>query len=114
MKIVYRHLLEHISENPSIEEISDCLFQLGHEHEIEENIFNMEFTPNRGDCLSINGLLRDLSVFYDTNVKLAKQFSLRGIPTSILINRDGYEFARIIGSMDFEDPKFVNWLLNHD
>jgi phenylalanyl-tRNA synthetase beta chain len=24
----------------------------------------MEFTPNRGDCLSINGLLRDLAVFY--------------------------------------------------
>ena len=58
--------------------------------------------------------IRSFNVFYDTNVKLAKQFSLRGIPTSILINRDGYEFARIIGSMDFEDPKFVNWLLNHD
>tara|TARA_B100002019_G_scaffold292697_1_gene316740 strand:+ start:852 stop:2762 length:1911 start_codon:yes stop_codon:yes gene_type:complete len=67
MKIAYRYLAEHISENPSIEEISDCLFQLGHEHEIEENIFNMEFTPNRGDCLSINGLLRDLSVFYNVN-----------------------------------------------
>tara|TARA_B100001057_G_scaffold256354_1_gene256559 strand:- start:2883 stop:4793 length:1911 start_codon:yes stop_codon:yes gene_type:complete len=67
MKIAYKHLLENINENPSIEEISDCLFQLGHEHEIEENIFNMEFTPNRGDCLSINGLLRDLSVFYNVN-----------------------------------------------
>ena len=67
MKIAYRHLLENIIENPSIDEISDCLFQLGHEHEIEENIFNMEFTPNRGDCLSINGLLRDLSVFYNVN-----------------------------------------------
>ena len=67
MKIAYRHLVEYINENPSIEEISDCLFQLGHEHEIEENIFNMEFTPNRGDCLSINGLLRDLSVFYNVN-----------------------------------------------
>ena len=67
MKIAYRHLLENITDNPSIDEISDCLFQLGHEHEIEENIFNMEFTPNRGDCLSINGLLRDLSVFYNVN-----------------------------------------------
>ena len=27
----------------------------------------MEFTPNRGDCLSLNGLLRDLSVFYEMN-----------------------------------------------
>ena len=67
MKIAYKHLLENIIENPSIEEISDCLYQLGHEHEIEENIFNIEFTPNRGDCLSINGLLRDLSVFYNVN-----------------------------------------------
>ena len=67
MKIAYKHLIENIIENPSIEEISDCLYQLGHEHEIEENIFNIEFTPNRGDCLSINGLLRDLSVFYNVN-----------------------------------------------
>ena len=68
MKIAYKHLLENITENPSIKEISDRLFQLGHEHEIEENIFDMEFTPNRGDCLSINGLLRDLSVFYNVNI----------------------------------------------
>ena len=68
MKIAYKHLVKNIIGNPSIEEISDHLFQLGHEHEIEKNIFNMEFTPNRGDCLSLNGLLRDLSVFYDMNV----------------------------------------------
>ena len=65
MKIAYKHLVKNIIGNPSIDEISDRLFQLGHEHEIEKNIFNMEFTPNRGDCLSLNGLLRDLSVFYD-------------------------------------------------
>ena len=67
MKIAYKHLVKNIIGNPSIDEISDRLFQLGHEHEIEKNIFNMEFTPNRGDCLSLNGLLRDLSVFYDVN-----------------------------------------------
>jgi phenylalanyl-tRNA synthetase beta subunit len=67
MKIAYKHLVKNIIANPSIDEISDRLFQLGHEHEIENDIFNMEFTPNRGDCLSLNGLLRDLSVFYDVN-----------------------------------------------
>ena len=64
MKIVYSHLVQHIEESPSIEQISDSLFQLGHEHEIDGGIFDMEFTPNRGDCLSINGLLRDLAAFY--------------------------------------------------
>ena len=68
MKIAYNHLVCHIQENPSMDMISDSLFQLGHEHEVEGNIFNIEFTPNRGDCLSINGLLRDLSVFYTINL----------------------------------------------
>jgi len=64
MKIAYTHLSQYIEENPTIEQISDSLFQLGHEHEIDSGIFDMEFTPNRGDCLSLNGLLRDLAVFY--------------------------------------------------
>ena len=51
MKIAYKHLVRHIKGNPSMEEVSNSLFQLGHEHEIEGNIFNMELTPNRGDCL---------------------------------------------------------------
>ena len=58
--------------------------------------------------------INTFEIFYDFDVKLAKKFSLRGIPTSVLINKDGYEFAKIIGSIDFEDPKFVNWLLNYD
>ena len=65
MKIAYEHLIKFIPSRPSIENISEKFFQLGHEHEIENNIFDMELTPNRGDCLSINGLLRDLSVFYE-------------------------------------------------
>ena len=67
MKIAYSHLVSRIQESPTLEMVSDRLFQLGHEHEVEGNIFNMEFTPNRGDCLSVNGLLRDLSVFYTIN-----------------------------------------------
>jgi len=68
MKIAYSHLSQYIEENPTIEQISDSLFQLGHEHEIDSGIFDMEFTPNRGDCLSLNGLLRDLAVFYTVNL----------------------------------------------
>ena len=67
MKIAYKHLLELIPEKPSIQDLSDRLFQLGHEHNIENDIFDMEFTPNRGDCLSLLGLSRDLNVFYKTD-----------------------------------------------
>ena len=43
---------------------------------MEENIFNMEFTPNRGDCLSINGVLRDLSVFYTMLIQTNKYIGI--------------------------------------
>ena len=69
MKIPYKHIIQSIEENPSLEEISDKLFQLGHEHEIEDGIFDLEITPNRGDCLSLTGILRELNVFYNFNQK---------------------------------------------
>ena len=51
---------------------SEKLFQLGHEHEIKNDIFDFEFTPNRGDCLSVFGLARDLKFFYglEKNIEL--------------------------------------------
>ena len=47
MKVAYSHLINFIPSRPTIDEISQKFFQLGHEHEIEDNIFNMELTPNR-------------------------------------------------------------------
>ena len=58
--------------------------------------------------------IKNLELYFDTPITLAKKFQLRGIPTSILINKDGYEFARIIGSIDFEDQKFIDWLRDHN
>jgi len=66
MKIAYQHIIDGLNENPSINDLSEKLFQLGHEHEIDNDIFDFEFTPNRGDCLSIKGIIRDLRVFYKT------------------------------------------------
>ena len=58
--------------------------------------------------------IKNLKIFFDTPVTLAKKLQLRGIPTSILINKDGFEFARIIGSIDFEDENFIQWLHNYN
>ena len=68
MKIVYSHLLNFLEKKPSLEELSKKLFQLGHEHELEGEIFNLEITPNRGDCLSLKGLARDLNYFYSAKL----------------------------------------------
>ena len=58
--------------------------------------------------------IKNLDLYFDSPVTLAKRFGLRGIPTTILINKDGLEFARIIGSIDFEDEKFIDWLSNYN
>ena len=62
------------------------------------------------DDLNIN----NLKPYFDSPVTLAKKFQLRGIPTSIIINQEGEEFARIIGSIDFEDKKFIEWLSKYN
>ena len=58
--------------------------------------------------------IQNLELYFDTSITLAKKFRLRGIPTSILINKDGLEFARIFGSIDFEDKNFIEWLSNYN
>ena len=50
--------------------------------------------------------IKNLNIYFDPTINLAKKFSLRGIPTTILFNKEGKEFARIIGSIDFKNQKF--------
>ena len=54
--------------------------------------------------------IKNLDIYIDSPITLAKKFALRGVPTSILFNKEGKEFARIIGSIDFSDEEFINWL----
>ena len=54
--------------------------------------------------------IQNLKFYFDHPVTLAKKLSLRGVPTTILFNKDGKEFARIIGTINFEDEKFIRWL----
>jgi thiol-disulfide isomerase/thioredoxin len=58
--------------------------------------------------------IQNLNIYHDSSVTLAKIFGLRGIPTSILFNKKGEEFARIIGSIDFKDEKFIKWLSDYN
>ena len=56
--------------------------------------------------------IKNLNIFFDPEFQLAKQFKLRGVPTTILLNKEGNEFARIIGDINFEDKKFIEWINN--
>ena len=58
--------------------------------------------------------IKNLKIYFDAPITLAKKFSLRGVPTTILFNKQGEEFARVIGSIDFKDEKFINWLKTYN
>ena len=58
--------------------------------------------------------IKNLELYFDSSINLAKKFALRGIPTSILINKNGEEFARIIGSTNFNDDIFIDWLSTYN
>jgi thiol-disulfide isomerase/thioredoxin len=54
--------------------------------------------------------IQNLDIYFDAPITLAKKFSLRGVPTTILFDKEGREFARIIGTIDFNNEEFINWL----
>ena len=67
MKVSYKHIIDRILSKPSKEDISKNFFQLGHENTIDGDILDLELTPNRGDCQSLDGILRDLKTFYEVD-----------------------------------------------
>ena len=42
--------------------------------------------------------IENLNLYFDSPNTLARKFGLRGIPTTILFNKDGKEFARLSGA----------------
>ncbi|WP_435151054.1 TlpA family protein disulfide reductase [Candidatus Pelagibacter bacterium nBUS_44] len=90
--------------------------------QINENLSNLKiFAINisQESEKKVDNFFKDLNIknfdpYFDAPTTLAKTFSLRGVPTSILIDKDGKEFARIIGSIDFSDKVFINWLKTYN
>ena len=72
---------------------------------------NME-KPNKlraGDFFKSIGVT-SLDIYFDPDFKLVKTFKMRGLPTSILIDKDGSEFGRVVGEIDFNSKEFIKLL----
>ena len=90
--------------------------------QINENLSNLKiFAINisKESTKKVDSFFKDLNIknfesYFDSPKTLAKIFSLRGVPTSILINKNGKEFARIIGSINFDDKVFIDWLKTYN
>jgi len=76
------------------------------------NIGQEEITKSESFFKKLN--IKNLDIYIDAPITLAKKFSLRGVPTTILLNKEGKEFARIMGSIDFNNEEFINWLKTYN
>ena len=90
--------------------------------QVNQNLSNLKiFAINisQESKKKVDSFFEDLNIenfdpYFDAPTTLAKTFSLRGVPTSILIDKNGKEFARIMGSIDFNDQIFINWLKTYN
>ena len=57
--------------------------------------------------------INNLDIFSGSGEEFSEKFKIRGLPTTILIDKNGYEFARIVGYIDFENESFLEWLINN-
>ena len=94
--------LDNLQANPEFNNLKIFAINVGKE--------NMKKVNNFFKILNIN----NFEPYFDAPKSLARIFSLRGVPTSIFINKNGEEFARIIGFIDFDNKKFIDWLKNYN
>ena len=92
-------------EMPSLEKLGTKL------PEIDIFAVNMEKPNNiKVDKFFKDIGVQDLKTYYDPELRLVKGFKLRGLPTSILINKEGKEFGKVIGEIDFASDEFIKLL----
>ena len=89
-------------EMPSLEKLTLKIPQ------VEVYAVNMEKPNNNRIENFLNEIgVNKLKTYYDPDLTLVKSFKLRGLPTSILIDKNGKEFGKVIGEIDFASDDFI-------
>ena len=93
--------LDKLSLNKNLNEISILALNIGGETFEKSKKFFNELK------------IKNLEIYFGSKIELSSNFKIRGIPTTIFIDRNGYEFARVVGYIDFENNEFLKWLNNY-
>ena len=94
--------LDKLQTNPELDKIKIFPINIGKE------------TLNKVNKFFVDLNIKNFEPYFDPPTTLAKMFSLRGVPTTILINKKGQEFARVMGSINFEDKNFISWIKKYN
>ena len=94
--------LDRLQANPSFKNLQIVPINVGRD--------NVEKSKNFFKKLNIN----NLGIYFDKDMELANKFLLRGLPTTVFINKKGEEFARVIGFINFDNKKIIEWFKKYD
>ena len=94
--------LDNLAVNQELKNLEVIAVNIGRENVTKAKEFYIETN------------IQNLKIYYDKSLNITKKLLLRGIPTTIFINKNGEEFARVIGEVNFEEKKFINWLKEYD
>ena len=51
-----------------------------------------------------------LEKYFDKDKKVLSKFSLRGLPTTFIVDKDYKVFAKVEGIIEWDSKSFINWL----
>ena len=94
--------LDGLKNNPNLDNIEIFPINVGKDSLKKSNKFFKDLN------------IKNLNIYFDNTVTLGKEFALRGLPTTILFNKEGKEFARVIGLIDFGDEEFLRWIKHYN
>ena len=94
--------LNRLETNPNFKNLQIIPINIGRD--------SIEKSKNFYKKLNIN----NLQIYFDKDAELANKFLLRGLPTTVFINKKGEEFARVIGFINFDDKTIIKWLQKYD
>ena len=57
--------------------------------------------------------LNDLPIYNDPKLNGAKRFEVKGLPTTILLDRDGRELGRLLGHAEWDSEEAINLIKYH-
>ena len=72
------------------------------------NIGRENFEIIRNFLLELN--IDDMESYKGNSIDVSKKIKLIGIPTTLILNKEGFEIARALGAIDFEDEEFIKWI----
>ena len=75
------------------------------------NVESINYEKSKSFLDELN--IKNFDSFFDKELRVVKNLGLRGVPTTILVNKEGKEFARVVGSIDFSEKKFIDWIKNY-